>query len=157
MPGTDIPRLFQGAFRKQLNKFVVVSCHFCLTEGHYISEWPMPGTDIPRLFQGAFRKQLNKFVVVSCHFCLTEGHYISEWPMPGTDIPRLFQGAFRKQLNKFVVVSCHFCLTEGHYISASSSVIIVLYISTSLISVIVVTLFPASLLLAPQWYIFIVF
>ena len=40
MPGTDTPRLFQGAFR-QLNKFfVVISVNLYLTRGHYISvEW----------------------------------------------------------------------------------------------------------------------
>lgn len=37
MPGTDTPRLFQGAFR-QLNKFfVVISVNLYLTRGHYIS------------------------------------------------------------------------------------------------------------------------
>ena len=37
MPGTDTPKLFQGAFR-QLNKFfVVISVNLYLTRGHYIS------------------------------------------------------------------------------------------------------------------------
>lgn len=37
MPGTDTPRLFQGAFR-QLNKFfVVISVNLYLTRGYYIS------------------------------------------------------------------------------------------------------------------------
>ena len=45
MPGTDTPRLFQGAFR-QLNKFfVVISVNLYLTRGHYIS---VGGTGIQR-------------------------------------------------------------------------------------------------------------
>ena len=57
MPGTDTPRLFQGAFR-QLNKFfVVISVNLYLTRGHYISVGTLFGIINP-----AFCKQRDKLL-----------------------------------------------------------------------------------------------